>query len=157
MNNSSLPVINSLPKAEEPWYKDGLRFECTGCGQCCTGAPGFVWVSEEDIKAMAAHLNLSIKEFRRGYLRRVGKRYSLLENPKTFDCIFLDGKKCEIYQLRPTQCRTFPWWPTQVKSQEEWDAAASYCEGISPKAPLIPREKIEEQLKLYEEKHPKEE
>ena len=40
----------------EPWFKDGLRFTCTGCGDCCSGAPGFVWVSEEDIERLANHL-----------------------------------------------------------------------------------------------------
>jgi hypothetical protein len=42
---------------EHPWYKDGLRFTCTGCGDCCTGAPGYVWVNKEEIEALAAETN----------------------------------------------------------------------------------------------------
>mgnify|MGYP003145583089 FL=1 len=38
---------------QEPWYRDGLHFSCTQCGNCCTGAPGVVWVDESEIKAIA--------------------------------------------------------------------------------------------------------
>ncbi len=37
-----------------PWYQDGLAFTCTQCGKCCTGDPGFVWVTDEEIAALAA-------------------------------------------------------------------------------------------------------
>ena len=40
----------------EPWYADGLNFTCTQCGNCCTGGPGFVWISREEIVRLAAHL-----------------------------------------------------------------------------------------------------
>ena len=40
----------------EPWYSDGLKFDCTGCGDCCTGDPGYVWVSRAEIEALAAAL-----------------------------------------------------------------------------------------------------
>ena len=35
------------------WYHEGLRFECTQCGKCCSGAPGFVWVDDGEVAAMA--------------------------------------------------------------------------------------------------------
>lgn len=136
-----------------PWYADGLRFECTGCGQCCTGAPGYIWVSGEEIQQIAQFLNFSIEEFSERYLRRVKGRLSLLELPKTFDCIFLKDKKCQIYSVRPIQCRTFPWWPKNLKSEKEWRDAARFCEGIRAEAPLIPLETIEEQRKIQEKIH----
>ena len=40
----------------EPWYKDGLQFECSQCGDCCTGAPGYVWVNKQEIAALAADI-----------------------------------------------------------------------------------------------------
>jgi uncharacterized protein len=137
----------------EPFYKQGLRFKCTECGGCCTGAPGYTWVNEEEIATIATHLRLSIEEFGQRYLRKVDDRYALLEDPVNYDCVFLKDKKCSIYAARPTQCRTFPWWPKHLKSPESWAAAASYCEGINhPEAPLISFEKIDEQQQIHREK-----
>ena len=35
---SFLTMDRTMSTTPEPWYKDGLRFKCTGCGDCCTGA-----------------------------------------------------------------------------------------------------------------------
>ena len=64
--------------------------------------------------------------------------------------IFLKDKKCQIYSVRPTQCRTFPWWPQNLKSEKEWQEAARYCEGIHPEASLVPFETIEQQRSIQE-------
>lgn len=141
---SKLPLL----KDENPWYDQGLRFECTGCGQCCTGSPGYVWVSEEEIEQIADHLGLTFHEFAQRFLRYVKGRFSLLEKPVTYDCIFLKENKCQIYSVRPTQCRTFPWWPQLLKTREEWEKAASFCEGIKCEAPLTALPIIEEQLHI---------
>jgi uncharacterized protein len=132
------------------WYSEGLKFKCTECGKCCTGSPGYVWVNEQEMQAMATFLSLSLKEFMRQYVRRVGQRYSLLESKRTFDCIFLKDKKCQVYGARPTQCRTYPWWPQNLRSQQAWEETARTCEGINPDAPLIPLATIEEQKHLQE-------
>ena len=138
---------------ESPWYANGLRFECTGCGKCCTGAPGYTWVNAEEIQNIADFLQLTVDEFSKKYLRRVKGRLSLLELPKTYDCIFLKDNKCQIYSVRPTQCRTYPWWPQNLKSEKDWEAAARFCEGIQPQAPLVLLEKIEEQKEIQEQTH----
>lgn len=139
---------------ETPWYAEGLRFECTGCGQCCTGAPGYVWVDEEEIQKIADYLNLSVEEFSQRYLYRVKGRFSLIDLPKTYDCIFLKDKKCTIYSVRPMQCRTFPWWPRLLKSAEDWQEAALTCEGIHIAAPVVPCEIIEQQRAIQEKISP---
>ena len=96
-----------------PWFKEGLRFKCTGCGKCCTGTPGYVWVMEEEMAAMAAVLHISVDLFKRKYIRSRDNRYALIEKRAPngdYDCIFLKDKLCQVYQCRPKQCRTFPWW-----------------------------------------------
>jgi uncharacterized protein len=136
---------------EKPWYANGLRFECTGCGKCCTGAPGYVWVTEKEIEAIASYLKISVQEFGKKYLRRIDNRYSLIERSKTYDCVFLEDKtKCKIYPVRPTQCQTFPYWPDLLSSEKAWQEAASYCEGINDEASLIPYSVIKEQLSREE-------
>lgn len=147
--SNSLKIIDE----ENPWYAKGLRFKCTECGKCCTGSPGYVWVSEEEIKQIATYLNLSIKEFTMRYVRKVDKRFSLTECKESYDCVFLkEKKKCQIYPVRPKQCRTFPFWTQHLKNDREWKEAATFCEGINADAPIISYEIIKEQLAIYEEK-----
>jgi len=139
-------MSNAKSKGVQPgpvWYRDGLRFECTQCGSCCTGVHGYVWVGESEIKKMAAVLDLSLDEFGRKYLRRVAMRYALLDEAETGNCIFLDGKLCSIYEARPDQCRRFPWWSKHLGSPAAWEEAAAECEGISEEAPLVERDEID--------------
>jgi Fe-S-cluster containining protein len=118
-----------MADAESRWYRQGLRFECTRCGACCTGAPGFVWVSSEEIAKLAEFRNESIDEFTRLYVRQVGHRYSLIEKPGG-DCIFWDRERgCTVYPVRPTQCQTWPFWPENVASPESWERVKAVCPG----------------------------
>jgi uncharacterized protein len=112
------------------WYKDGLQFQCTGCGDCCTGAPGFVWVNKGDIAALAAELGISPSEVETRYVREIGVRKSLHEYPNG-DCVFFDGKtrKCRVYAARPRQCRTWPFWDSNLRSPEAWAETCQVCPG----------------------------
>lgn len=130
----------------EPWYARGLRFECTGCGHCCTGVDGYVWVTVEEIRAMAARRGLGLDDFGRRFLRLVDGHYALVNAPDGSSCVFLEGKQCTVYEDRPAQCRAFPWWPANLRSSGTWSRAAMYCEGISPDAPLVELSTIQEQL-----------
>lgn len=116
----------------EPWYAAGLRFQCTGCGNCCTGAPGHVWVNQAEIEALAAHLGTTIDEFEARYVRPVGIRRSLVEFPNG-DCVFFDpeSRRCRVYALRPRQCRTWPFWPSNLRTPQAWESLAAHCPGIN--------------------------
>jgi len=113
-----------------PWYKDGLRFTCTGCGDCCTGSPGFVWVNKEEIATLAATCGLDIEEFEARYMREVGVRKSLREH-ENGDCVFFDNKtrKCRVYKARPRQCRTWPFWDSNIRSRDAWAETCQVCPG----------------------------
>lgn len=116
---------------EQPWYRDGLRFECTQCGNCCTGAPGFVWVDQREIAALAREIGIDSKEeFERLYVRQVGLRRSLVEFPNG-DCVFFDAesRRCTVYQSRPQQCRTWPFWKSNIRTPESWRKTCEQCPG----------------------------
>jgi Fe-S-cluster containining protein len=120
-----------MPKSNiQPWYKDGLRFQCTGCGDCCTGAPGYVWVNKEEITALAGELGLEISEFESRFVRQIGMRKSLVEYANG-DCVFFDGvtRKCKVYSLRPRQCRTWPFWESNIRTPEAWADTCRVCPG----------------------------
>lgn len=135
----------------KPWYKKGLKFACTQCGQCCTGAPGYVWIDQQEIEAMAEFLKITVKEFITTYTRQVNGQLALKEFPKSYDCIFLRDKKCLVYGARPKQCKTFPFWPENLDSKESWEQTAKRCEGINHEhAPTISLEDIQKRLKEME-------
>ena len=119
----------------KPWYAEGLQFSCTQCGRCCGGPPGYIWVSAEEIRKFAATLGMGEAQFRAKHVRRVGRRFSLYEKPNG-DCEFLgrdaSGKAfCTAYEARPVQCRTWPFWSSNVESEKEWRLTARTCPGIN--------------------------
>jgi Fe-S-cluster containining protein len=130
-----------------PWYQRGLKFQCTGCGDCCTGAPGYVWINKAEIEVMAAHLKLDVAKFEKKYVRLIGIRKSLIEFANG-DCVFFDNQRrgCKIYEGRPLQCRTWPFWDSNLKDPESWEDISTGCAGCN-KGPLIPFEEIELQRK----------
>lgn len=124
-----------------PWFVAGLAFECVECGRCCAGPEeGYVWATDEEIIAMAKYLKLSEKAFRKQYVRKVGRRQSLVENRPGRDCVFLSDGRCRIYPARPTQCRTWPFWESNIDSPESWSRAAQRCPGINRGSVFSPEE-----------------
>ena len=130
-----------------PWYENGLEFSCTGCGNCCTGAPGYVWVNQQEIRDMAAAIGeADIDRFERKYVRSIGIRRSLKEDASSnWDCVFFDNqsRKCKVYQARPRQCRTWPFWDSNLKTPEHWQRTCEVCPG-SGKGKLYQLKQIEE-------------
>jgi len=133
---------------DEPWYRNGLRFECSQCGDCCTGAPGFVWVNKEEIAALAARLDMTVPDFEEKYVRTVGVRKSLVEY-ENGDCVFFNGetRKCTVYEDRPRQCRTWPFWESNVRTEAAWKETCEACPG-SGVGRLYTLEEMNERLRV---------
>ncbi len=127
---------------DSPWFKDGLRFQCTQCGDCCTGAPGYVWVNKAEIEALATQTGMTVADFEQKYVRDVGVRRSLVEYANG-DCVFFDAidRKCTVYEARPRQCRTWPFWDSNLRSPEAWERTCQVCPG-SGKGQLVTVEQI---------------
>lgn len=130
-------------KRRKPWFKEGLDFECTQCGGCCTGSAGLVEITRAELLQMAEFLACQPEELQRRYLRRVDQGWAIQERerPETgeFDCLFLvrepgpsgtELTRCGIHPVRPQQCRTWPFWPSNLKSPRTWRKAGRACEGI---------------------------
>jgi Fe-S-cluster containining protein len=112
-----------------PYFFDGgLHFKCLQCGDCCTGEPGTIYVSAVEIESIAAHLQLAVERFRAIYLYPYRESFSIKEDRRGRCLLFKQG--CAIYPLRPLQCRTFPFWFSNVRSESRWRRIAECCPGI---------------------------
>ena len=113
--------------AKEPWYvkQSELPFECTGCGKCCR-TKGDVFMDPEETLAASKLLNLSVKEFTNQYAKMEDEEsgWTLLKSKSVEgSCIFLneENNQCQIYEARPLQCSTYPFWPRIMSSQDSWN------------------------------------
>ena len=131
------------------FYDKGLRFSCRMCSYCCSSEPGYVYLTKDDIAAASGALGCSEEEFISLYCRLVDfGAYSLvsLKERSDYDCIFLSEKGCGIYNARPLQCRTYPFWKNILSSEEAWKTEGRSCPGIG-NGDLIPKREIEKRLK----------
>lgn len=135
------------------FYENGLRFECQRCLYCCSAEPGYVYLSREDIISGANATALSPRDFISVYCRVIDfGTFSMvsLKEKENYDCIFLTKDGCSIYQSRPLQCRTYPFWPSVIESRESWEREGRSCPGIG-KGKALPREEIERRASLRTE------
>ncbi len=120
--------------SENDYYSKGLRFECNRCSHCCRHDPGLVFLSEEDTIRIPRYLRIERAEFLARYCRNVDigtvRRITIDERPN-YDCVFWSENGCEIYEVRPLQCRSYPFWASVVESAESWQAEAKHCPGIN--------------------------
>ena len=128
-----------------PFHAKGLRFECTGCGECCRsrhGKPSWVYVTLAERRRLAAHLKLRTSAFTRLYCEKTNGFFHLRQ--PSSDCGFLDGARCTVYAARPGQCRTYPFWNEHM-TVAAWSKVASECEGVG-RGRVWTREEIEQRL-----------
>jgi Fe-S-cluster containining protein len=115
-----------LEDKDYPYKFDANK--CSECsGNCCIGESGYIWITQDEIEILAKHLNYSYDEVVQKYLSKIAHKYTIVEkklDENNFACIFFDLEKkcCSVYEARPTQCRTFPFWDyfkTRVKEVKE--------------------------------------
>ena len=113
------------------WWKQGVRFECQGSGRCCVshGESGYVYLTRADVRRLGKALGLTVAQVEARWCRRTEGRLALLDAEGTADCIFLKDRRCSAYEGRPTQCRTWPWWP-EIMGARAWSKAVrDFCPG----------------------------
>lgn len=135
--------LSLSPEAADPFWSDGLRFSCTGCGRCCQ-TEGDVWLDANEFRSLVSSLGLPPEDVLDIYAEDVIAGWVKLKSKDTItaaaavntidqkgilspttageQCVFLDGegKKCTIYTARPVQCRSYPYWPSIVDSEAAW-------------------------------------
>src|SRR5215470_11055878 len=106
-----------------------LRFACQpGCTRCCD-MEGLVYLSEDDLKRAAKFVGMTARAFERKYVYRTAHQMRFRKPPDR-QCPFLEEHGCSIHPAKPTQCRTFPFWPETIERKATWEVTARYCPGI---------------------------
>lgn len=100
---------------------------------------------EKDIHKISKFLKMSEDDFLNTFTKKVGAKISLIDRDEK-DCIFLKNNKCSIYPVRPVQCRTFPFWPQNMKTEKRWNIIQEECPGIG-KGRLFTHDDIEDIFK----------
>jgi Fe-S-cluster containining protein len=143
---------------KKPFLNDGVKFQCQGSGKCCTshGEFGFVFLTLKDRRATAKYLEISTREFTLNYCEKKNDFFHLIERPNNPDCLFFKNKCCGIYPARPTQCRTWPFWPEIMNAKAWKKEIVQFCPGANKgKVWTYPeiKEQMDKQKKSEKELH----
>jgi Fe-S-cluster containining protein len=118
---------------QAPFYAEGLRFSCNRCSTCCRYESGYVFLTERDVARLLENLRMAYADFVKTYCRWVpdkwGTEQLTLKEKSNYDCIFWK-ECCSVYEARPLQCKTFPFWHSVMASAKAWNEAAGYCPGM---------------------------
>ena len=117
--------------SHKPWYHKGLRFSCTGSGNCCRthGEYAYVYLTDQDAPAIADFLGLELEEFEARHCTwDDGYRILRIDSPT---CPFLTAEaRCRIYPVRPQQCAAWPFWRDNLEQKRWFGAVSDCCPGI---------------------------
>jgi Fe-S-cluster containining protein len=119
-------------KTKAEWWRKGVQFECQGSGKCCVsrGQYGFVYLTLADRKRMAKTMKLSTSEFSRKHCAKTDGVWHI-KDEVGLDCKFLEnGNRCGVYEGRPEQCRTWPFWPEVMNAKTWKDEVSKFCPGV---------------------------
>ncbi len=127
----------------------GLRFECTQCGLCCTvrGDYACVYVDDTECGKLADFLGLDLEVLK--------KRFTFVDEDgwqqlrfRQGRCAFLGAEgRCSVYEARPLQCRTFPFWPELIRRGRWTRQAQRLCEGVG-RGPEADADEVRERLEI---------
>jgi Fe-S-cluster containining protein len=98
-----------------------------------------VYVDKDEVARIAEYLSDGIPSFIDKYLFPLRERYGIKEHSDGRCFFYNDG--CTIYPVRPHQCKTYPFWFENLRSNKKWKHVLRECPGIGC-GPLYPREKI---------------
>ena len=121
------------------------NFKCQQCSNCCRVDPGIVLLTDQDIQNAHTHLKMSEGQFITDCCREVYRTdgvYLSLKEKSNYDCIFW-SHGCIIYEARPLQCRTFPFWPSVVELNGAWQAEKERCPGLDQEGDLTYQQKYD--------------
>ena len=142
---SAQGVESGALSSPELWYRERYRFQCTRCGQYCTGSDGTVSVSQEEEWVFAGAPGLDQEALRAQSPKQLFGHQQLHERDESGDRIFLEDERYRVCAPRLVQYQGDSRWPALLESPERWRKEVGRCEGLSGEAPLVLLDKTEAQ------------
>jgi hypothetical protein len=104
LKGSDLSVAKIDSTVHGLYREVSAQIDCTRCANCCKVVQPIL--TGADIKRLASHLALPTKEFRALFLKENehGEGFAFNTQP----CPFLKNNRCEVYENRPRDCRSYP-------------------------------------------------
>jgi len=119
---------------------EGVAFRCQpNCGRCCDQPGGIVYLSPDDAERLAEHAGLDVEAWlERDTRKTFDGRYVLKSREDDGVCIHLnEQKQCSIYEVRPQQCKAFPWWGENLATPAAWGTTKTACPGIDAEDAIV--------------------
>jgi Fe-S-cluster containining protein len=119
---------------------EGVAFRCQpNCGRCCDQPGGIVYLSPDDAERLAEHAGLDVDAWlERDTRKTFDGRYVLKSREEDGVCIHLnEQKQCSIYEVRPQQCKAFPWWGENLATPAAWGTTKTACPGIDAEDAIV--------------------
>jgi Fe-S-cluster containining protein len=70
----------------------------------------------------------SLNKFLKDYVTTYEEHYTIRE--RLDGCCMFYKYGCQIYPVRPAQCRTYPFWFKNLRSKKNWEQTEKECPGI---------------------------
>lgn len=132
------------------YYQSGLQFSCQRCSKCCRFDPGYVFLTKSDLSALIQATGTTRDLFLEKFCRWIpvnGDCYLSLKEKQNYDCIFWEQRGCSVYEHRPIQCKSYPFWESFLISEDQWESLKASCPGVGI-GPVHRPEEIEEWVQL---------
>jgi len=98
-------TVTAESKTENP------PLSCLKCASFCCKLAGYVEVHRADVRRLAKHLGLTVREFEEKHVVEVTRKGEKLIKSGYGTCQFLTAdRRCSVYSARPRDCREYVCW-----------------------------------------------
>jgi len=87
--------------------------ECNGCGECCRFCNPIVLI-EEECKDIAKYARRDLKEFKDKYFQKINNSWAIKKREEDYCPFYEKNCGCVIYDVRPENCRKFPYLSSDI-------------------------------------------
>lgn len=107
-----------------------------------------IYLRPEEPARLGAWLGLTEAQFRKRFVTTTAAGAEVIEVKEVgIGCPLLEGDLCSVDEVKPGQCRAYPFWSELVGDRHAWRREKRDCEGIG-RGPVWPRDEIERMLRL---------